>query len=339
MAFRRTVAALADLPADSAEGRVTAANAAVALVHLALNNDSAELTSLLSPDPATSEVVWTVACYQIGGLIPSDVRDFVDPAEAIAVLVACPEEDHVAAELVASTPDGLRWTALSRTNDLVIFNLPDAVTATDASHEHPTELSRALALWRSRLAAWANGRSEPWDVLAPQEAPAASWERWPADEPQPQPEVPQPHAVVPPPAEAPAIEQVVVAEASLSGEALDTVSELVRSSIRIASLDLHQMLRDDLAEMGRALRADLAATEARVTCHLDRLLAEIHLQGSFSGRGATSAQSTARSSAERPVVPTVDPTIVASSIRAELMLAEARIAAGLEQSARSWGGE
>jgi hypothetical protein len=282
--------------------------------------------------------VWTVACYQIGGLIPSAVRDFVDPAEAVAVLVACPEEDHVAAELVASTPDGLRWTALSRTNDLVIFNLPDAVTATDASHEHPTELSRALSLWRSRLAAWANGRSEPWDMLAPQDAPAASWERWPTEEPQVLSEEPQQQAVAPPPEEPPAIERIVVADASLSGEALDTVSDLVRSSIRIATLDLHQMLRDDLAEMGRALRSDLAATEARVTCHLDRLLAEIHLQGSFSVRSGGVAQAAPPRAPERSV-PTVDPTIVASSIRAELMLAEARIAAGLEQSARSWGGE
>lgn len=354
-AFRRTAAALAGAPADSAERRTISANAAIALVHLALADDAAELASLLSPDPASTEVVWTVACYQIGGLIPSALRDFLDPAEAVAVLVACPDEDHVAAELVASTPVGLRWTAMARTNDLVVFNLPDAVTATDASHEHPTELSRALAAWRARLDAWSKGRSEPWDLLdGADQAPTAAWERWPVEEPAPAPPVPEAPSEVRPVERV--VEKVVAADATLSAETLDAVGELVRSSVRLASLDLRQMMRDDLAEMGRALRADLAATEARLTCHLDRLLAEVHLQGSLSARPPWQSWAPREErhhrprqqaqpsplgylSGERSPSPTVeehagvDVGIVAKSIRAELVLAEARLAAGLS---RSW---
>jgi uncharacterized coiled-coil protein SlyX len=61
---------------------------------------------------------------------------------------------HVAAELVASTAQGLRWTAVLRTNDLLSFQLPGPETASDASRERPGDLSAALKRWRDRLADW-----------------------------------------------------------------------------------------------------------------------------------------------------------------------------------------
>jgi uncharacterized coiled-coil protein SlyX len=123
-------------------------------VGLALAEAEDDLRRLLTPDPAATEVIWTVACYQIGDLTPSAIRDFPDPVDAIATVAACPEEMHVAAELVASTAQGLRWTAVLRTNDLLSFQLPGPDTASDASRERPGDLSAALKRWRDRLADW-----------------------------------------------------------------------------------------------------------------------------------------------------------------------------------------
>jgi TolA-binding protein len=101
--------------------------------------------------------VWTVACYQIGDLTPSALRDFPDPVEAVAMVAACPDDTHVAAELVASTAEGLRWTAVLRTNDHLAVQLPTPDSASDGSREHPGDLAAALRRWRERLSAWAEG--------------------------------------------------------------------------------------------------------------------------------------------------------------------------------------
>src|SRR4029078_10589509 len=111
-------------PPDSEGHRAAAADAGAALVGLALAEADDELRDLLTPDPNDHNVVWTVACYQIGDLTPSALRDFPDPVEAVAVVAACPDETHVAAELVASTAGGLRWTAVLRTNDHLSVQLP-----------------------------------------------------------------------------------------------------------------------------------------------------------------------------------------------------------------------
>jgi hypothetical protein len=69
-------------------------------------------------------------------------------------VAACPDEAHVAAELVASTAHGLRWTAMLRTNDLLSFQLPSSDTASDASRERPSDLAAAMKRWRERLVDW-----------------------------------------------------------------------------------------------------------------------------------------------------------------------------------------
>jgi hypothetical protein len=152
--FRLAAVRLSDEPPDSDAHRAAATEAASLLVGLALADASDDLRRLLTPDPAATEVIWTVACYQIGDLTPSAIRDFPDPVDAIATVAACSEESHVAAELVASTAQGLRWTAVLRTNDLLSFQLPSADTASDASRERPGDLSAALKRWRERLADW-----------------------------------------------------------------------------------------------------------------------------------------------------------------------------------------
>jgi hypothetical protein len=152
--FRLAAVRLSDEQHDSDAYRAAATEAASLLVGLALADASDDLRRLLTPDPAATEVIWTVACYQIGDLTPSAIRDFPDPVDAVATVAACTEEAHVAAELVASTAQGLRWTAVLRTNDLLSFQLPSADTASDASRERPGDLSAALKRWRERLVDW-----------------------------------------------------------------------------------------------------------------------------------------------------------------------------------------
>jgi hypothetical protein len=152
--FRLAAVRLSGEDSETDVHRAAATEAASLLVGLALAAAEDELRRLLTPDPAATEVIWTVACYQIGDLIPSAIRDFPNPVEAVATVAACPEEEHVAAELVASTAQGLRWTAMLRTNDQLSFQLPSADTASDASDERPGDLSAALKRWRERLVDW-----------------------------------------------------------------------------------------------------------------------------------------------------------------------------------------
>src|SRR3954454_20048840 len=122
--FRLAAVRLSDEQPDTDAYRAASSEAANHLVGLALADAGDDLRRLLTPDPAEVNVIWTVACYQIGDLTPSAIRDFPDPIDAVATMAACPDEAHVAAELVASTAGGLRWTAMLRTNDLLSFQLP-----------------------------------------------------------------------------------------------------------------------------------------------------------------------------------------------------------------------
>jgi hypothetical protein len=156
--FRTAAAQLDGLDLDTAARPPAATEAARLLVGLALAGASDELGELLVPDPAVAENRWAVACYQMGDLTPVSIRDFEDPVEAVVMVAACPDEAHVAAELVASNERGLRWTAVWRTEDDVSFQLPTADTAeaeeeTDDG-EHSDELIGALGRWRARLGEW-----------------------------------------------------------------------------------------------------------------------------------------------------------------------------------------
>jgi hypothetical protein len=156
VSFQRAVVR-AVAAADNRDRQAACRAAGESLLRLAAAGASAELRSVLSPDPVNSNVTWTVACYQIGDLTPSAVRDFADPVGAVTTLAICEDPTHLAAELVASTSLGLRWVALLRTNGDLSFRIPDADAATDQSHAHATELADGLRRWRSRISQWAEG--------------------------------------------------------------------------------------------------------------------------------------------------------------------------------------
>jgi hypothetical protein len=167
--FRTAAAQLEGVDLGPEARLPAAAEAARLLVGLALSGASDELGELLVPDPAVSDNSWTVACYEIGGLTPVAIREFDDPVEAVVTVAACTDE-HVAAELVASNEQGLRWTALWRTDDHVSFQLPSTETAQagdDAEEgECSADLLDALQRWRVRLAEW-SGRDATAAVLQP----------------------------------------------------------------------------------------------------------------------------------------------------------------------------
>ncbi|HEX2384370.1 MAG TPA: hypothetical protein VHI95_17120 [Acidimicrobiales bacterium] len=168
--FRTAAVRLDDVDLDAEARRPVAADAARLLVGLALGSGGDELGELLKPDPAVPENRWTVACYEIGGLTPVAVRDFDDPVEAVVTVSACPDDAHVAAELVASNENGVRWTALWRTDDHISFQLPTTETAEAGEEteegEHSEEVLGALRRWQARLDEW-SGR----DPTAPTDEP------------------------------------------------------------------------------------------------------------------------------------------------------------------------
>ena len=178
-AFRLAAVQLAQEVGSGEQSKLLSCKAAAALVAMAVHGDTGRVCSYLNPDPTRASVTWTVACYQIGDLTPSALKDFSDPCDAIAVLAACPESNHVAAELVASTPEGLRWTAMLRMNDDIAFQLPDPTTASGDTTSNSGELAAALVAWRRRLAVWASSGSDDAVVDLVEEAtgpPAAGFQ-------------------------------------------------------------------------------------------------------------------------------------------------------------------
>jgi len=162
--FRRAAVALAEVGPERADGSPESELAAAALSAMASVGEGSGLAQVLRPDPICDQVTWTVACYRIGDLTPSELRDFPTATEAMARVAGCADPSHVAAELVASTEAGVRWTAVFRTGRQLRFQLPGGRTASDASAADPSLLGGALARWDEQLRRW---RADPDEDVAP----------------------------------------------------------------------------------------------------------------------------------------------------------------------------
>ena len=148
--FRQAVVALLADAAESEAARQHSTQAAAALLAGAVAGDPG-LAQILRPDPDDSgPVTWTVACYQIGDLSPTTLRDFTEVSEAVRAVAHCPEPAHVAAELLASSASGLRWPAMARTGDLLHFQLPSASAGGDPGLAGTLEA--APCRWADRVA-------------------------------------------------------------------------------------------------------------------------------------------------------------------------------------------
>jgi hypothetical protein len=159
-ALRRALVDLADARSEPATVEARSLAAGQAALALADVGDAVGLASILRPDPAVEPAAWTVACYEIGHLAPTALRDLSDPSEAVKLLVACPEVSHLAAELVVSTTDGLRWTALVRAGSVLRLRLPSESNASGESHLAGQSASGAEERWQAQLKAWST-ESDP----------------------------------------------------------------------------------------------------------------------------------------------------------------------------------
>ncbi len=81
--FRRAAVALAEVPSGEASGSPYAEDAAEALLHLARRGDQDSLSLMLRPDPLRDRVTWSVACFGIGDLGPSDLHDFASASSSL----------------------------------------------------------------------------------------------------------------------------------------------------------------------------------------------------------------------------------------------------------------
>jgi hypothetical protein len=175
--FQRAATALLATEPDSDAARLHSIEAAAALLAAATGGDGG-LGPVLRPDPDDpAPVTWTVACYQIGDLSPTTLKDFADPNEAVRAVAHCQEIAHVAAELLASSTSGLRWTAMVRTGDLLRFQLLGTGTAGNDVDAAPLEAVQLR--WAEELPDWAaeaassRSRSAP-DGRAQQAMPAVA---------------------------------------------------------------------------------------------------------------------------------------------------------------------
>jgi hypothetical protein len=295
--FRTAAVRLARERPETDGATEAAREAAQALLSLAASEDEAALEQFLRPDPRLSDTTWTVACYQIGDLTPCALLDFADPLAAVNRLAGCGEASHVAAELVASTPTGTRWTALTRTGKVVAFQLPDGRSASDATRERPGEVSLAGQHWRQQLNGWAavNGGTRP---PAPPAPPAPPVNR--RLSPPRAVKIPAaPRAVTGPQPVVPAagvdVEEAlglvvqalrsVEARSQTSGPANDEVVSRLdaldrrlsefQATVEVALERRMQALGSYAAELTRAFAAQQSATTARLEARLDELMARI----------------------------------------------------------------
>jgi hypothetical protein len=283
--FRQAAVRLAREQPQTDGATEAARDAAKALLHLAAIKDDAALRQFLRPDPQELETTWTVACYQIGDLTPCALLDFASPVAAVASLASCGEPSHVAAELVASTPEGTRWTALTRTGRSVRFQLPDHRSASVTTGEVLGELSLAAEHWRAQLLQWA---ANPSDAARPGDASGAA-----TPAPVAPPEVAR--RVTSPPQTAgagdleQALELVVSALTSLEAktrasdgpsaevgeylEALDQRMNQFQTAVESALDRRIQALASYAAELARSFAAQQGVTLARLEARIDELVA------------------------------------------------------------------
>lgn len=148
--FRQGAVELARREGDP-DTRSEARQCAAALLQLAASGEEDLLSSHLLPHPGRTECTWTVACYQIGDLSPTSLRDFPEAVPAVSHLAGCETRSHVAAELIAASGDGIRWTALVRSGAEVRFQPFHHSTATA---DTPALVQGARQAWEDRLQRW-----------------------------------------------------------------------------------------------------------------------------------------------------------------------------------------
>ena len=147
--LRGALAAIA-LASTPAERSVAASDVATRLVEAAHDGDTAALSALLRAHPRREATVWRVAQFRLGDVTPSTSSAHDDPCAAVLGLVRPGDGALVAGELVAVDADGSAWTAISRTDDEVVVQLPSPRTIVGPAAA-PDAVGPLLLAWRAAL--------------------------------------------------------------------------------------------------------------------------------------------------------------------------------------------
>ena len=245
--------ALAETPLQ----RVRAAShLAGRLVECAEEGDTIALASFLRGHPRREATVWRVHHFRLGDVTPSVSAAHDDPGAAVLGLARSGDGALVAGELIAVDADGSAWTALARTDDEVVVQLPSPRTVTGPAAA-PDAVGPLLLAWRHALGAHAR-------AVAP-----AAHARETTVEPATAPPEPEPEA----PAEAPEPARSAPAKPSRP----DLAAALDRLDAPGAPLDrLQAALQADLAARLTAVEARLAlAAEEGARVAVARALDEV----------------------------------------------------------------
>lgn len=140
--------ALAETP--DARTRI-ASGLAHRLIDLA-DGDDESLAGLLRAHPKREATVWRVLQFRLGDVSPSTTVAHDDPAAAVLALVRPGDGGLVAGELVAVDADGSAWTAIARTDDELVVQLPSPRTLSGPAAA-PDAVGPLLLAWREALGA------------------------------------------------------------------------------------------------------------------------------------------------------------------------------------------
>jgi hypothetical protein len=152
--------------AETPDGRTkVATELAHRLIDLADDDDSASLASLLRANPKREASVWRVLQFRLGDVSPSRTVAYDDPATAVLALARPGDGGLVAGELLAVDADGSAWTAVARTDDELVLQLPSPRTLSGPAAA-PDAIGPLLLAWREALGA------RPPAPPAPPERPA-----------------------------------------------------------------------------------------------------------------------------------------------------------------------
>jgi hypothetical protein len=228
---------------------VTRARAASAvagrLVEAARDGDASALSALLRAHPRREATVWRVSQFRLGDVTPSVTVAHDDPCAAVLGLARPGDGALVAGELVAVDADGSAWTAVARTDDELVVQLPSPRTIVGPAAA-PDAVGPLLLAWRRALGARAPEPAAPGDAPPP---PATD----PAAPATGRPKIAAPTARTPPPPPSPEPADLQPAADSVLARALDGLDAPG------APLDrLRATLQADLA-------ARLTSIEARLT--------------------------------------------------------------------------
>lgn len=247
--------ALAETPLQ----RVRAAShLAGRLVECAEEGDTIALASFLRGHPRREATVWRVHHFRLGDVTPSVSAAHDDPGAAVLGLARSGDGALVAGELIAVDADGSAWTALARTDDEVVVQLPSPRTVTGPAAA-PDAVGPLLLAWRHALGAHARAATPPAPAGEPTAKPAAV-----STEPE-----------APPTASVPAPEPA--RPGSTKPSSADLAATLDRLDAPGAPLDrLQAALQADLAARLTAVEARLAlAAEEGARVAVARALDEI----------------------------------------------------------------